>query len=59
MTRCRRTGWWRSAGDGNPAFGDGVRIPAPEVVEALAQKGPRLRPMDNYHNRWNPTPSAT
>ena len=40
--------------EGNPAFGAYVRIPAPEVVEALAQAGLDYVRMDNYHNRWNP-----
>ena len=45
MTLCRQ---------GNPAFGAYVRIPAPDVVEALAQAGLDYVRMDNYHNRWNP-----
>jgi 2-keto-3-deoxy-L-rhamnonate aldolase RhmA len=39
---------------GKPAFGAYVRIPAPDVVEALAQAGLDYVRMDNYHNRWNP-----
>jgi len=40
--------------EGKPAFGTYVRIPAPEVVESLAQAGLDYVRMDNYHNRWNP-----
>ena len=42
------------ARQGKPAFGAYVRIPAPDVVEALAQAGLDYVRMDNYHNRWNP-----